>query len=193
MAAHALPQSPQSIPQSLYPRFRAAQQARLVRSLRVTSQQAPNSDGATQRLETALDVLDEKLSMKIDAVKDALVTFQQSLPDSFMPRRESMEIITGLRGQVSTLDTRLVAMEEWRLAETKAAAERNAALEAKISAAVVAALKDNATTATTAATEITRTRSDLDGRTLALMGTALFFLLGWLMTVVYFVATHPAK
>ena len=77
-------------------------------------------------------------------LRNAFETFRANLSDAYMPRREAETNNRELRDRVGDLHSRLTAMEEWRLSETRQASERQQALQTQIQTAIVAGLKDDA-------------------------------------------------
>jgi chromosome segregation ATPase len=147
------------------------------------SQQQPSM----QALLEAITRLRDELSQKIEAVQADFLRFQASMPDAYVPRREVEQRVGDLDRRIGNQDTRLTAMEEWRLAETRRAAEMQASLQVQIQSAALQAIKESAAQRTEIERDVHETRTALDGR-------AITQYAGWLTAIViallYIFAAH---
>ncbi|MBF6588921.1 MAG: hypothetical protein IVW57_00135 [Ktedonobacterales bacterium] len=125
----------------------------------------------------AIESVKVDLGQQIASITRAFEQFRDTMPDAYVPRRELSEIHTGLRAQAANHDTRLAMLEEYRLAETRAAAERQATLQAQINATVVAAMKDNIAVGKEAAAAVSNDRKEQDERTITWQRQQLYALL----------------
>lgn len=69
---------------------------------------------------------------KLDTMQAEWAAFRNAMPDSYVPRREVEANFKDVRERGGNHETRLVAMEEWRLAETQRAAMAQSTLQAQI-------------------------------------------------------------
>lgn len=137
----------------------------------------------------------ETLSRDVTTVSTRQSALETSLPDDYLSQREAAALIGRNHDEHSSLDRRLIALEEWRLAQTRAEGERLAALQAQIQAAVLTAKSDLQGAALTATKEDNATRDTMnnhralaDARTisftnvlLSMLGSALlYYILGHL-------------
>lgn len=101
---------------------------------------------------TILDAIErvrDELSAEIDGMQRSFTAFQQSMPDAYVPRREQTETLGNMRERANNHEVRLTSIEEWRLAETKRAAEAQGILSAQIGQAVMSAIKETGKTRAT--------------------------------------------
>lgn len=129
----------------------------------------------------------EALARDVAGVATRQASLETRLPDDYLSQREALSLQGRNRDEHSTFDKRLIALEEWRLAETKAAAERQMSLSNQIQASVLAAIKDDATTRGQMNDKISDQRTQLDARTITLVYSTLSLILG---ALVYYVLAH---
>ena len=128
-----------------------------------------------------MDRLRSDLSGQIASVSKELQVFRETMPDAYPPRREIEQRALSNTADHAALDKRVIALEEWRLAETQRAADRQAALQAQIQTAVTQQIRENAADRLTTQKDINAQRARMDGKTIALYGVVLITLLTFLL------------
>lgn len=128
-----------------------------------------------------LDALD-RLGIQITAM-DAKFTAQMAsmeakfgtLSETYVPRREINESVSGIRERQSEFHSRLTAMEEWRLSETQRAAQVQLTLTQQTTTAQI-----------TNQSQVARSRSESDSRLInslwGLLSGGGIVLLGYILT-----------
>lgn len=107
-----------------------------------------------------------------------IAAFRNGLPNDYMPRRESEQLFHSMQQGMADINTRVVAQEEWRLSETKRAAEAQMALQAQIQAAVISALKDTDALRNSTQQAVSQTKQDGLSRMNAVLLAIFMMLLG---------------
>ncbi len=123
----------------------------------------------------------QEMARKVEVIQTGFTAFRDALPDAYLPRREADQRFASISEHSSNFRERLGALEEWRLAETRRAAEQSTTLQNQIQSAALAAVQEMAKARAELARDVHDQRAALDGRTIAMYVAVLLTLLGFLL------------